>query len=361
MQEKDYLLALTQSEILGPSRLQRLRGFFNTWEKIWKASKHDLQASGLADHILEIFLQHREHFDLKQAYNVLSNHNINFITIDEPGYPSQLKKISLPPPLLYYQGNVTIFTNPSIAVVGRRKLTAYGELIIKNLLPSLIQNNFLIISGLALGVDGLAHQLTLDQSGKTAAVLGSSLDIIYPRLHTKLAKHIATHGCLVSEFKPDTPPLKYNFPQRNRLIAGLAQTTLVIEAGAKSGALSTAAYAKKQQRPILTVPGNIFAHNLDGNHLLLKNGAHLITTSSDILKLYNLSEPIKMPSTNKINLTSEELLILQSLSTEPQHIDVIQKKTKLDMSVINSRLTIMEIKGQVKHTGNMEYISLTPQ
>lgn len=358
MKEKDCLLALTQSEILGPSRLQRLRGFFNSWEKIWEAKTDDLKKVGLKNSQIEKFMYHRRNFSFIKAITELKEKNINYITLDESTYPKLLKIIPNPPPLLYYQGDLTVFTSTSLAVVGARKMSAYGELVVKKFIPELAKAGFLIISGLALGVDGLAHNLTLEHGGKTVAVLGSGLDYIYPQRHQSLAKIIKQRGCLISQFKPKTPPLKQNFPQRNYLIAGLASATLVVEAGEKSGALHTAQSTKKIGRLVLSVPGNIFSPHSAGTHHLLKNGARIITNVKDIYTIYNMIIPKKISKKSSSALSTEDTYILRYLHYEPQHINELQKQTKLDIKAINSRLTIMEMNGIVRHTGNMYYIRL---
>ncbi len=358
MRARDYLLALTQSEILGPSRLQRLRGVFTTWQKIWEANTHNLQKAGLKNSQIEKLIYHRHNFKFEKTHLELKEKNIHYITIDELEYPPLLKMISLPPPLLYYQGNLNLFTDQSLAIVGARKATSYGELVLKKFVPELAQASFLIISGLALGIDGLAHTLTLEHHGRTAAVLGSGLDHIYPRQHRSLNQSIKQTGCLISQFKPGTPPCKQNFPQRNHLIAGLAYATLVVEAGEKSGALRTAESAKTIGRLVLTVPGNIFSPQNVGTHNLFKKGARIITSIDDIYELYNKQNSLKTVKKIQPQLSDEEALILEYLDYEPQHINELQKQTKLDMKAINSRLTIMELNGVVQHVGNMNYLRL---
>lgn len=251
MQEKDYLLSLTQSEVLGPSRLQYLRGLFNTWEEIWQAPASKLRKATLPPPVLDSFLKYRRNFNLKKSLYVLKKHQIDFITIDEPNYPNLLKNVPLPPPLLYYQGDLDIFKLRSIAVVGSRKSTPYGRGIIQQIVPELTSHNYLIISGLALGTDTLVHQTTLYTNGLTAAILPSSLDTIYPPTNTSLAKEIRKQGCLISEYKPGTAITKGNFIRRNRLIAGLTGTTVVIEPQEKSGSLVTAEWARKYHRPVI--------------------------------------------------------------------------------------------------------------
>ena len=245
MNEKNFLLALTQSEVFGPSRLQYLRGLFNTWEEIWKAPASKLRKTKLPPRVLDSFLKYRRKFNFKKVLYILKRNQINFVTIDESNYPPLLKSISLPPPLLYYQGDIEIFKRRSVAIVGSRKSTPYGQAIIQQIIPELISRDFLIISGLALGSDTLAHQTTLYSNGLTAAVLPSSLDTIYPATNKVLTEKIKERGCLISEYKPGTAITKGNFVRRNRLIAGLAEAIVVIEPQEKSGSLVTVSWAQK--------------------------------------------------------------------------------------------------------------------
>lgn len=214
------------------------------------------------------------------------------------------------------------------------------------------------MSGLALGIDTSAHQNAIDNNLKTIAFLGCGVDQVYPRTNQNLANKIINHGgAIMSEFPTKTEPLKGNFPRRNRLIAGTCFATLVIEAAQKSGALITARYALEENREVMTIPGPIYNENSYGTNNLLKAGAKIITEANDIMDGLNL-EALKLKNINK-NLLSEEendIKIINFLQTGPKHIDMIVRETKLDINIINSRLTIMEIKGLVKNLGNMEYI-----
>ncbi len=283
MTEKDFLLALCQCSKLGPSRLKRLRTFFNTWENIWRASPRELQLAKLEPSIISELILLRKNFDIENFKKSLIEKNIKTVSLDESDYPPLLQQIYLPPLLLYYQGSLDFFNQPSIAIVGTRQPSYYGKQVTKYLVQELSRFGFIIVSGLATGVDEIAHTVTLQKQGKTVAVLGSGLNNIYPSQNKLLAERIIKHGCLISEFSPNTLPLRSNFPKRNRLIAGLAQATLVIEASEKSGGLVTAHYALQENREVMAVPGSIFSPQSIGTNNLLKKGATLITNLSDIL------------------------------------------------------------------------------
>lgn len=359
MNEKHFLLALSQCPILSPSCLKRLRGFFNIWKKIWEASKLNLLKAGLQPTETNEFIIFRKTFRIKKYLDELKQKNINFITSDEPLYPKLLLQIHNPPLLLYYQGNLEIFNQPSIAVVGPRQASFYGKQVVEKIVSELTKAGFLIISGLALGIDSETHQTTLKYKGKTAAVLGTGLDTIYPSINRSLAQEITKEGCLISEFSPDTPPLKNNFPRRNRLIARLAQATLVIEASEKSGALITARFALAENREVMAVPGSVFSPFSQGTNNLIKLGAWPITNVQDIFSILKIDVvPSQSSVSPQLQTSEKEKEILKFLDYEPRHINEITHLTKLDMSIINSMLTIMELNGLVKNTGNMHYIRL---
>ena len=336
-----------------------MRGFFNTWEKVWKASEANLLKSGMpATEVIEL-ITFRKTFNIEKYLDKLGSFQIKFITTDELLYPKLLLQIHNPPFILYYRGNLEIFNRPSIAVVGPRQASFYGKQVVIKIISELVQAGFLIISGLALGIDTEAHQVTLDNNGKTAAVLGTGLDTIYPSINRSLSEKIIKDGCLISEFPPDTSPLRNNFPRRNRIIAGLAQATLVIEASEKSGALITARFALAENREVMAVPGSIFSPSSQGTNNLIKLGGWPITETQDIFSILGMDITLDhAPTVTKLQASEKEAEILKFLEFEPRHINELVELTQLDTSIINSRLTIMELNGLVKNIGNMNYIRL---
>jgi len=279
------------------------------------------------------------------------------IIIKDKNYPPQLKKIPDPPKQLYVEGNdnLSVVNNP-LAVVGTRKISDYGRQMTEYFVKNLAKASVTIISGLALGVDGLAHRVALENNGRTIAVLGSGLNHIYPTVHKKLAEKIVkSGGALVSEYSPQIPPYKSNFPARNRIVSGLSLGILVIEAPKKSGALITADFALKQKRKVFVVPGRVYDKNSQGANELIKQGAQLVSEPKDILKILNI-RPISQKIEMIKNLSSEEKIILKILTKEPTLIDKITRKTKMSVNAILSILTQMEIKGLVKSTGGNQYI-----
>ncbi len=279
--------------------------------------------------------------------------SITTIDIKDKNYPKLLKEIYDPPKKIYILGDIKALDDLPFAVVGTRKMSREGKEIASKIVRGLAQNGFTIISGLALGIDGASHQAALEAKGKTIAVLGSGLNNIYPSAHKKLAEQIiASGGAIISEYEPDMPPLKHQFPERNRVISGLSLGTLVIEAPFKSGSLITAKCALEQNREVFAVPGSILNLNSEGPNYLIKMGAHPVTKTEDILEIFNI-EPRN--NINEKTFTVDELKIIAIIKNQPTHIDEIIKLSYKSSSEINSLLVIMEISGKIKNLGNGYY------
>ena len=353
-----YWNAINLNTRIGPVRYKKLYNHFDTMEEVWQADSLKLLECGLKEKEINYFLAKRKSIDVDGEFEKLIRENINLITIKDKKYPKLLKEIFTPPPVLYLRGNID--TNPSIGVVGTRKFSPYGKQAVENIVRELALSNITIVSGLALGIDALAHQETIKNNGQTYAILGSGVNqnSIHPSNNRMIAEKILEKGgAIISEYPYGTPPLKQNFPARNRIISGLTLATLVIEAPKESGALITANFALEQNRDVFTVPGNIFSKNSEGTNNLIKKGAATVTKASDILEELNLKEIIKKEIKEKITPeTPEEEKIISSLSEDPIHIDKIAAITGFDIKKVSSTLTIMEIKGMVKNMGNMQYI-----
>ncbi len=279
------------------------------------------------------------------------------ITINDKNFPKLLKKIPNPPKEIYVAGDLKEQKYP-LAVVGTRKISDYGKQVTAHFTKELVQAGITIISGLALGVDGLAHKIALENNGQTIAVLGSGLNNIYPKIHQNLAnKIIESNGAVISEYPPETPPYQSNFIKRNRLISGLSLGVLVIEAPEKSGALITAREAIKQKRKVFVVPGRIYDRNSQGANELIKNGAQLVSDPSDILKALKI-KPVFVKNKNQENLSILEKNLLKILFARENHIDELSQKSGVKINEVISCLTNMEIKGLVKNLGNGKYIAI---
>jgi len=358
IEEKKHWVAFSNIERLGPQKLKLLYNYFPDLQTAWQTSYGELKNAGLGQKDINAVLEKRTSINPDQAWTELAKHNIKVITVKDELYPTMLKEIYSPPALLYIKGNLPSDLDFTLAVVGTRKTSVYGRQITPEIVSSLARTGLTIVSGLALGIDTLAHQATLDSGGATIAVLGCGLDKIYPLTNNKLAqKIIAKGGCLISEYPPGTKPLKQHFPVRNRIISGLSKGVLVIEGNEDSGSLITAKCALEQNREILAVPGNISCSTSHGPNNLIKMGAHVVTSALDVINSLDLELAEQWQENKKIiPQTKEEKTLIQFLSSEPIHIDEIIKKSKLKPSIINSALTMMEMKGIVRHLGGMHYV-----
>lgn len=356
-----------------PKRYSDIIQVFSSLDNAWERNYNDLRSSlPWEEEILQEFIQWKNSLDEEKIIKELEKQQITTLSIHDAAYPPLLKQIYDPPFCLFVRGTLPQ-TILSIAIVGTRKFTPYGKQITEILVPQLVTYGLTIVSGLALGIDGIAHQATLGVGGKTIGVLGSGLasHIIYPAAHRQLAQNIIEQaGALVSEYPPSFPPTVYSFPRRNRIIAGLTLGTVVIEADEGSGALITASSALDTNREVFAVPQNITSPSAFGPNNLIKQGATLISSANDIMEVLQLA-PAKKEKSAKggsafggkkeqpkpmLNLPPNEAALFALLSQEPIHIDELTKASTLTSPVVNSTLSLMEIKGIVKNMGGMKYI-----
>ncbi len=346
---------------IGPLRFKKIFNYFETMEQAWQANFNELCEAGLESKIAEEIVLKRNEIDLDVEMEKLKGEGINVITLKDENYPKLLSEIYSPPALLYYKGKFMPEQDEfSLAVVGTRKISNYGQQVASGIVRELANAGLTIVSGLALGTDTLSHKACLEANGRTLAVLGGGLDkqSVYPSYNRYLVDEIISSGGLVlSEYPIGTQPLKHHFPQRNRIVSGLSLGVLVIEAPEDSGALLTAWYALEQNREVFAVPGSIYNKNSIGTNNLIKMGAKMVTGANDVLEALNLNLVKDFVETKKIMPDSkEEAEILKYLSHDPLHIDDLVRQTNLDTKTVNSTLTLMEMKGRVKNLGGMRYV-----
>lgn len=357
-QDIKYWVAFSYIEGIGPQKIKLIKNHFSNMKDAWQAPANDFIKIGLNTKDIEAITETKNRLNPDKLYEHIQNSDIKIVTLESKNYPLLLKEIYSPPPILYYKGNLPDNSNFSLGVVGTRKTSIYGRQATLDLVSILAKTGLIIISGLALGIDTLAHQATLKHSGITIAVLGCGLDKIYPASNHQLAKKIIFNGgCLISEYPPGTEPLKQHFPARNRIIAGMTKGVLVIEGSHKSGALITAKFSLDYNREVMAVPGSIFNTNAEGTNYLLKKGAHLISNAEDVLNVLDLQFIQKYKETQKIlPQNHEEKILLDIITKSPIHIDEIIQQCTLPISTINATLTIMEMKGMIKNLGGGNYI-----
>ena len=281
------------------------------------------------------------------------------ITINDKEYPSILKEIHNPPKQLFIKGEIKNQDKVAIAIVGTRRYSAYGKQVALDLSSKLAKLGITIVSGLARGIDTFAHKAALEAGGRTIAVLGSGMDqkSFSPSCNYALGEEIAQNGAVITEYPEGTIGAIYTFPERNRIVSGLSLGVVIIEAPEQSGALITANLALEQNKEVFAIPGNIYDENSQGTHKLIKQGAKLVTCIEDILEELNLSHLLSdAPKIKAKPENKEEEIILSLLSLQPTHIDEIIKLSKLPTSMVNSTLTILEIKNAIRNLGKNNYI-----
>jgi DNA processing protein len=299
--------------------------------------------------VIDSFLESKKKLDSEKDLESLKSKGIKVITLFDENYPERLSQIYDPPIVLYYKGQIPDTKN-AIAIVGTRKITGYGRMVTEKFAGSLADSGIVIVSGLARGVDTVAHQSAVNVKGQTIAVLGGGLLKLFPAENTRLAEEIADGcGAVISEFSPTQPSTPGNFPARNRIIAGLSQAVLVTEAAEDSGSLITARVALEENRDVYAIPGPITSDVSMGTAKLLQDGAKLITSPEEILMDFGGS-PKKTQQIMQ-NLDSDEKQLVDSLTKESKHIDELCREFSLNPAQMSSRLIKMEIKGIVKNIG----------
>lgn len=360
MDSKAYWVGFNFVKGIGAVRMRALLDAFDgDLRAAWEAPISRFQSLGLSERIVENIVRVRSQISLEQIWNRMQTEGIQVLTWDDEVYPRMLKEIDQPPPVLYQRGEVIPEDEAAVAIVGTRRVSAYGRGVTEELAAFLARNRITVVSGLARGVDAIAHRSALQAGGRTLAVLGSGLDRIYPPENQNLGADIVNSGALLSDYPPGTAPESTNFPPRNRIISGLSLAVVVIEAGETSGALITASFAADQNRDVLAVPGNITSPNSKGTNMLIQNGAQPYLKPEDLLEVLNLEQ---------VNTRRIAREILPADATEAQLIKIIAENTLsvdeisflsgLPVEVVSATLAMMELKGLVRNAGSMSYMAI---
>ncbi|MBA4421178.1 MAG: DNA-protecting protein DprA [Anaerolinea sp.] len=358
MDQKAYWVGFNLVKGIGAVRLQLLIQYFGSPEAAWNATAGDLYSVGLPQRIVDGFLDLRKTTDPLQVYEDILKKGFQVMTRDDDNYPEKLSNIDHPPPVIYLRGTIKLEDRWAVAMVGTRRVTSYGRQVTEQVATYLARNGMTVVSGLARGVDGVAHQSALSSGGRTIAVLGSGLDQIYPGEHRQLAERICENGAVISDYPPGTPPDAANFPPRNRIIAGLSMATVVVEAGEHSGALITATFAAEQGREVFAVPGPIYAPQSRGTNRLIREGAQPLLEPADILESLNLRKVDQYKQASLLLPVDElEAKLMEILNLEPVYIDEIQAKVGYPVEKVSAALTMMELKGMVRQVSGMTYMA----
>ncbi|MGW8184788.1 MAG: DNA-processing protein DprA [Candidatus Moraniibacteriota bacterium] len=356
-----YLNALNTINGVGPQKIKILMSYFGSGEKIWNSPLSELISSGINEKLAQTIITERNKINPQIEWDKLAQENVRAISFFDDAYPTLLREIPSAPQILYVKGDYDFNSAPMIAIVGSRKFSSYGERVATSIAHDLAKAGLTVVSGLALGIDTFAHKGALQGGGKTLAVLGSSLEDknIGPRVNFNLSRHIIGNGALVSDYPLATPAAPQTFPARNRLMAGLTLGTVVIEAAPASGTLITANMALDFNREVFAVPGSIFSPSSQGTNQLIKLGAKIVTSVSDILEELSLEKfQQKKVIQEFIPASKEEETIFKIISNEPTHIDRIIKLSKISTSSVSSILIILEMKGIVKDIGGQNYVAI---
>ncbi len=356
MANERFYLGFSLTPGIGPVRLRRLLEYFGSPEQAWKASPPSLRQAGLEEGCIKNLVQTRQRVDLDQELARIRNLGIALLTWEHPDYPDRLRHIYAPPPVLYVRGSF-LAGEVMVALVGTRQPTSYGREVARRLARELARSGVTVVSGLAIGIDTEAHQAALEAGGRTVAVLACGVDQVYPQRNRALADRIIANGAVVSDYPPGTPPEPRNFPPRNRIISGLSLGVVVVEAGERSGALITGDFAAEQGRDVLAVPGSILSPASRGCNDLIAQGARLVRGVEDILDELHLGQAAEQQEARRVVLESqEEAALLELLAAGPVHVDELGRSSGLPAAVVSSTLTLMELKGLVRHIGGMQYV-----
>ena len=368
-----FWVALCRVPQLGTVRFRRLEKHFGALENAWRASFNELKAAGLEDRPAREIVAARNNSSPDDEMAALERIDVTAVTWNVPGYPSLLKEIADPPPVLFYKGTLLPIDERSVAVVGTRNPTTYGREAAAMLSRGLAETGLTVVSGLALGIDGIAHRAALESGGRTIAVLAGGLDGVYPKEHIGLFRQVQEQGAVISEQPLGVRPDSRSFPRRNRLISGVSLGSVVVEAAEGSGARHTVYHALEQNREVFCVPGSIFSPASDFTNRMIKEGAKLVTGITDILEELNIAgaghganpqkkakerAPEQLPFIAADGDEPEEEALLSHINDDPVHIDDLRRNTGLPIPSVSSTLTMLELKGKIKQVGCMHYIRI---
>ena len=356
-QETKYWVALSTHEKIGARTFQKLLKRYKKISKVWGTNKLALREAGLETIQIDACMEVVAHADPDKEMEKLRKLGIKTFLCTDEKYPKLLKELSDPPGLLYVRGEILPEDEVALAVVGSRAYTAYGHRIVEEIVYDLAKSGLTIVSGLALGIDALAHEAALEAKGRTIAVLGCGLDQIYPTSNIRIAdKILQGNGAIISEFPVGMPALRYNFPIRNRIIAGMSLGTLVVEAADASGSLITAQAAIEYNREVFAVPGSIFSETSYGPNHLIQMGAKSVTRAEDVLTELNIESLIQEKKSQIIIPDSQEEKNLLELLKQPKLVDDLIRESKMAPSLVNSTLIMLEMKGMATNLGGSLYV-----
>jgi len=365
MNKSDYYhwLWLVSVKGLGPETIQKLLTKYSAPAQIFHASKEELtELSFISDNLANNILENQKEEFIESQLALIEKYDVRLLSLLDDDYPRLLKYTYNPPVVLYVKGKLLPEDDLSFAVVGTRKPTQYGKIAVRRIVPKLVLAGFTIVSGLAYGIDGAAHQEALNAGGRTVAVFGTGLDVVYPAANRELAKRVLTNGAIISEIPLGREIEAWNFANRNRIISGMSKGTLVVEGAKTSGALLTAKFALEQNRDIYAIPGNINSPQSEGPNYLIKLGAKIVSSPEDILEEYKLSLKLVNETSSadvkpkvKLNESEEKIYKLLIKNEKNLSLDKMVELSDESPAALSSVLLQMEFKGLVKRGAQNRY------
>ena len=354
-----YWIGLNLVKGIGSVRFKLLLDHFGDAKRVWNAHADELRSVDVLPSVIDNLIEVRSTVSLEKVWDKIQNLEVTVLTWEDNNYPTLLRELSQSPPVLYIRGKILPQDDWAVAVVGTRRITHYGRQVTERIATKLAHAGVTLVSGLARGVDGVAHKIALESGGRTLAVLGCGVDIVYPPEHRSLSEKIIQHGAVISDYPLGTPPESSNFPPRNRIISGLSRATVIVEAGKRSGALITAGFAADQGREVFAVPGSVLAPQSRGTNRLIQDGARMLTDSQEILESLDMTRIVEQKDARIILPANEtETHLFNLLSHEPLHVDEIRNETNYNIELVTSTLALMELKGMVRQVGGMRYAAI---
>lgn len=353
--EAAYWAAFANVRHIGPARIARLLSRFQTLSEAWHAPLESLRF-GLEPRALAELASARKLVEPERQHEELGRRGIRILHVEHREYPRLLAEATGRPTVLYIRGRLVPADDRSVGIVGTRRSTSYGKSVTERISEELAAAGVTVVSGLARGIDAVAHHVALESGGRTVAVLGSGVDVIYPAEHRRLVERILENGAVISEQPPGAKPDAPNFPARNRIISGMSLGVVVIEAPARSGALITANFAADQGREVFVVPGNVGNATSAGTNQLLRDGARIVRDGADVLEDLGIGGSAPAQLSLQLPVSPEEALVLRCLDGEPLHIDEIADATNLSSREVAEILLMMELKGVARNCGAQYYV-----
>lgn len=356
-----YWIALSSIEQLDSVFVQRLYNYFGDIERAYNASELEMkQIEGLSVNKVQEFITHRKNINPDKLFEEVEKRGIKVLTFDDKSYPYMLSQIYNPPMVLYYKGDLfSCNLERTVAFVGSRRASTNGKDSVKKIISDLKNTDICIVSGLAEGIDAVSHRSAIEANLKTIGVIASGFDFEYPASSRDLYKKLAEGaGAVVTEYYPTFEPIKFRFPQRNRIVTGLSFGTVVGEAAIKSGALISANLTLEQGRELMCVPGAINNKNTEGIYKLLKNGASMVTSGEDVLNVLSwqiVNNAKDYKKEKNVNISKQYLPLFDIISVEPKGFDELQAETGMETGELLTLLTTMEIEGLIKQTDGDRY------